>query len=253
MTPMACAEPPRRPHRRGADHRVFAPTDGRSPAVRRDRARTSPRRTFRRDPRQPADGAVEQVRLVGARDRQQERVRRRLRHALRRHGRRIRPDQGRAEDARLRARALAERAGPATADPRADHDEAADGGAAADQLDTDSLPPYEMLDPIIEAYVEDDLDETPSSPGGSTGRRWTGRADDRSRRVQATAGRARGEDHAEGVRARPPPADHQPLRVDRSSDPYESAHVTVTDTCVSSVGGWIGVDASAPLPPCPRP
>ncbi|MFN8639750.1 MAG: NAD+ synthase [Dehalococcoidia bacterium] len=26
-----------------------------------------------------------------------------------------------------------------------------------DQLDTDSLPPYEVLDPIIEAYVEDDL------------------------------------------------------------------------------------------------
>jgi NAD+ synthase (glutamine-hydrolysing) len=25
------------------------------------------------------------------------------------------------------------------------------------QLDTDSLPPYESLDPIIEAYVEDDL------------------------------------------------------------------------------------------------
>ena len=28
-----------------------------------------------------------------------------------------------------------------------------------DQLDTDSLPPYEMLDPIIEAYVEEDADE----------------------------------------------------------------------------------------------
>ena len=27
-----------------------------------------------------------------------------------------------------------------------------------DQLDTDSLPDYELLDPIIEAYVEDDLD-----------------------------------------------------------------------------------------------
>jgi len=27
-----------------------------------------------------------------------------------------------------------------------------------DQLDTDSLPPYDMLDPIVEAYVEDDLD-----------------------------------------------------------------------------------------------
>ena len=26
-----------------------------------------------------------------------------------------------------------------------------------DQLDTDSLPPYEILDPILKAYVEDDL------------------------------------------------------------------------------------------------
>jgi NAD+ synthase (glutamine-hydrolysing) len=26
-----------------------------------------------------------------------------------------------------------------------------------DQKDTDSLPPYEVLDPIIESYVEDDL------------------------------------------------------------------------------------------------
>jgi NAD+ synthase (glutamine-hydrolysing) len=26
-----------------------------------------------------------------------------------------------------------------------------------DQKDTDSLPPYDVLDPIIEAYVEDDL------------------------------------------------------------------------------------------------
>jgi NH3-dependent NAD+ synthetase len=26
-----------------------------------------------------------------------------------------------------------------------------------DQKDTDSLPPYEVLDPIIEGYVEDDL------------------------------------------------------------------------------------------------
>ena len=26
-----------------------------------------------------------------------------------------------------------------------------------DQKDTDSLPPYDVLDPIVEAYVEDDL------------------------------------------------------------------------------------------------
>ena len=48
------------------------------------------------DPRQPADGAVEQVRLARARHREQERVRGGLRHALRRHGRRVRADQGRA-------------------------------------------------------------------------------------------------------------------------------------------------------------
>jgi NAD+ synthase (glutamine-hydrolysing) len=28
---------------------------------------------------------------------------------------------------------------------------------APDQLDSDSLPPYDVLDPIIEGYVEDDL------------------------------------------------------------------------------------------------
>ena len=28
----------------------------------------------------------------------------------------------------------------------------------ANQLDTDTLPPYEVLDPIIEAYVEEDVD-----------------------------------------------------------------------------------------------
>ena len=32
-----------------------------------------------------------------------------------------------------------------------------------DQQDTDSLPPYEELDPIIAAYVEDDLGSTRSS------------------------------------------------------------------------------------------
>ena len=45
-----------------------------------------------------------------------------------------------------------------------------------DQLDSDSLPPYEVLDPILEGYVEDDLSvarargaaaTTPSSCAGS--------------------------------------------------------------------------------------
>ena len=54
-------------------------------------------------PRQRADDDLEQVRLDGAHHRQQERDGHRLHHALRRHGRRVRGDQGRAEDARVRA------------------------------------------------------------------------------------------------------------------------------------------------------
>ena len=62
-----------------------------------------PRRTSR-----PASAArphddLEQVRLDGAHHRQQERDGHRLRDALRRHGRRVRGHQGRAEDARVRA------------------------------------------------------------------------------------------------------------------------------------------------------
>ena len=57
-------------------------------------------------PRQPADGALQQVRLARAHDRQQERVLGRLRDALRRHGGRLRRAEGRAEDARLPARPL---------------------------------------------------------------------------------------------------------------------------------------------------
>ena len=52
--------------------------------------------------------AVQQVRLDGADHRQQERDGHRLRHPLRRHGRRVRRPQGRREDARLPPRPVAE-------------------------------------------------------------------------------------------------------------------------------------------------
>ena len=55
------------------------------------------------DPRQPDDGALQPPRLAGPDDRQQERDVGRLRDPLRRHGGRLRGDQGRAEEARLRA------------------------------------------------------------------------------------------------------------------------------------------------------
>ena len=66
------------------------------------------------------------------------------------------PLEGRAEDARVRAGPVAKQARATPADPRAGHGEAAVGGAPARPADTDSLPPYELLDPIIEDYVEED-------------------------------------------------------------------------------------------------
>ena len=64
------------------------------------------------DPRQPDDGALQQARLAGPDHRQQERDVGRLRDPLRRHGGRLRGDQGRAEDARLRAGPPPQRARP---------------------------------------------------------------------------------------------------------------------------------------------
>jgi len=41
--------------------------------------------------------------------------------------------------------------------PRSVIDKSPSAELRLEQLDTDTLPPYEVLDPIIEAYVEDDL------------------------------------------------------------------------------------------------
>ena len=62
-------------------------------------------------PRQRRDGAVQQVRLARARDRQQVRAVGGLRHAVRRHGRRLRGPEGRLQGPGLRAGPVAERAG----------------------------------------------------------------------------------------------------------------------------------------------
>ena len=80
------------------------------------------------------------------------------------------------------------------------------------QLDQDSLPPYEMLDRILTAYVEEDRgrDELVSDGLPPDGRR-RGDRDGRPLRVQAPPGTPRDQDHPEGVRARPPAADHEPV------------------------------------------
>ena len=111
-------------------------------------------------PRQPADGALEQVRLARAHDRQQVGDVGRLHDALRRPGRRLRGHQGRAQDARLppvRVAQLARGGGrrarrapiPASIIERAPSAE-----LRPDQRDEDSLPPYELLDRILHGYVE---------------------------------------------------------------------------------------------------
>ena len=80
----------------------------------------------------------------------------RLRDALRRHGGRPGGDQGRAQDLVYRlVRDRNERAGrelvPASVIERAPTAELRPG-----QRDEDSLPPYDLLDRVLEAYVESD-------------------------------------------------------------------------------------------------
>ena len=70
-----------------------------------------------------------------------------------------------------------------------------------DQLDEDSLPPYEVLDRILEAYVERDQgSEEMVAAGMPAGRRRRGDPHGRPGRVQAAPGAAGDQDHAEGVR-----------------------------------------------------
>ena len=69
------------------------------------------------------------------------------------------------------------------------------------QKDTDSLPPYEVLDPILEAYVE--RYETPENIAAQRGvdveMVQRGRQNGGAQRIQAAAGGAGVEGDAEGV------------------------------------------------------
>ena len=124
-------QPRRRPpaHRhRGGLRRLPRPAGA---VVRGPRARPHRGEPPEPHPGHAADGAVEQVRLAGAHHRQQERDGRRLLHALRRHGRRLRRHQGRAQAARVPALRPRQRRGPGReVDPRGGVHQAAVGRAA---------------------------------------------------------------------------------------------------------------------------
>ncbi len=53
------------------------------------------------------------------------------------------------------------------------------------QTDQDSLPPYDLLDEVLDAYIEHAEDAPSSSPAGSTRGRRQGRDARRPRRVEA--------------------------------------------------------------------
>ena len=111
------------------------------------------------DPGRDLDGAVQRRGSPGAGVRQQVRAGHRLLDDLRRCGRRLRADQGRAQDG-LAARAVAQRARPrAAASSRRSRRTRSTPPSAElrpGQLDTDSLPDYALLDDILDDYVERD-------------------------------------------------------------------------------------------------
>ena len=108
-----------------------------------------------------------------------------------------------------------EQAGP-RADPAVGARAAAVGRAAPDQRDQDSLPPYDVLDAILEGYVEEDHDASElvrrGLPEEDVERviRLVDRAE--YKRRQAPPGI---KISTEGVRPRPAAADHEPLRGSR--------------------------------------
>src|SRR5437867_1203042 len=163
-------------------------------------------------PRQPPHGALEQVRVARADDGQQERVQRGLHDALRRHGRRLRGDQGRPQDARLRGCALRERARGARGHPG----ERLRTGAVSRAPPGPDGPGHA---PALRRARSDSgglrrggpRRERPHCAGLRAGDRPPGRRHGGPERVQAPSGADRREDHAARVRARLAPAHRQPL------------------------------------------
>ena len=144
------------------------------------------------DARGAADGGLQRPGVDRAHDRQQERDGHRLLDPLRRLGRRVRRDQGRAQDPGLRAVPVPQRTGPAAGAPPPIPDAVLDKPPSAelrpDQRDDQSLPPYELLDPVLDAYVEQD--RTARRAGGRRLRPrggGAGGAPGRRGRVQATS------------------------------------------------------------------
>ena len=148
-----------------------------------------------------ADGPVQPARPPGAGHRQQERARGRLLHALRRRRRRLRAAEGRAQDAGVAAGAVAQQGrrgrGETPPIPESSISKPPSAELRPGQLDTDSLPAYEVLDDVLDDYVEQDRGLERAGRGRLRPRAGrAGAEDDRHRRVQAPAVPTRPEDLA---------------------------------------------------------
>ena len=156
----------------------------------------------------------QQVRLARADHRQQERDRRRLLHALRRHGRRLRGHQGRAEDAGLRGLAATSTRGPGAPSSRSRSSTARRRPSCGRTRPTRTrCRPTTMLDAILQAYVEEDrgvsdLVARGFDRGDRAPRRSAWSTVNEYKRRQAPHRR---QDHAARVRPRLAPAHRQPL------------------------------------------
>ena len=87
-----------------------------------------------------------------------------------------------------------------------------------DQRDDQSLPPYDVLDPILKAYVEDDRTAGEIVELGhdeAVVRRVTRLVDVAEYKRRQTPARRAG--HAQGLRPGPPHADHQRLPLTAAS------------------------------------
>ena len=168
----ACATTPCRSHE---------PVDGFGEALRQDPSRARTPDITEENIQSRVRGATlmaisNKFGAHGADDRQQERDVGRLRHALRRHVRRLQSAQGPLQDGGLRALALAQRAraeGRARTrrprHPREHHRRSRrPRSCATNQTDQDSLPPYAVLDDILECLVEQRDAARPTSSRAAT-------------------------------------------------------------------------------------
>ena len=104
--------------------------------------------------RRHADGSIEQNRRAGADHGEQERARGGLLHSVRRYVRRAGGDQRCAKNDGILAVANREPTDTMERFPKACSPNLRRRSCEPDQKDTDSLPPYEVLDRILEEYVE---------------------------------------------------------------------------------------------------